>query len=208
MQVKAKNREDKPEYLNPATDTRNVADEFKGMTTDTIRMAMQERRVPAVNVAMNLTSDFNKSSILRANEAFGFREFVLVNRINEQNPENPEGVKHFDARGAVGMRTYANMRHVTDWRALFETYKSEGYTIFAVDNNPAYNPKAIYNTVMPEKSVFVYGEENLGLSDEMIEACDVLIYIPQYGIVRSLNVSQAAAVVMNEYSRQHQPILD
>lgn len=188
------------------TDSRNITDEYKGMSEDAIRLAMQPKRVAAVNVAMNLTNDFNKASILRANEAHGFREFVLVNKPHPYN-NSAEGVKKFDSRGAVGMQHYANIRHVVDWKALFAEYKTAGYTIYAVDNIEGYEPKPIYDTVFPELTVFVYGEERLGLSEEMIAACDSMIYIPQFGVVRSLNVSQAAAICMYEYSRQHKPQL-
>lgn len=189
-------------------DNRNVSDEFKHMSTEMIRMSMQSRRVPAVNVATNLTHDFNKASIVRANEAFAFKEIVFINRVNEQNPDIPEGVKHYNRRGTVGMHNYANMRHTVDWKGLFDEYRREGYTIFAVDNTPEFNPQVVYNVVFPEKSVFVYGEETLGLSQEMVAACDAVVYIPQFGVVRSLNVAQAAAVIMYEYSRQHKPVLD
>lgn len=197
------NTVDKPEFLDPMTDPRNITDEFKGLTTGKIREIMDARRVPAVNVAMNLTHDFNKSSALRVAEAHGFKEFVFVNRINEQNPTNPEGVKRWDKRGSVGMAHYANIRHVVDWRALFDSYRLEGYKIFAVDNIDKYEPKAIYDALMPLNSVFVYGEENLGLSDEMVEACDEMIYIPQRGVIRSINIATAAATVMYEYMRQN-----
>jgi tRNA G18 (ribose-2'-O)-methylase SpoU len=189
-------------------DNRNVSDEFKHMSAEMIRMSMQSRRVPAVNVAMNLTHDFNKASIVRANEAFAFKEIIFVNRVNEQNLDSAEGVKHYNRRGTVGMHHYANMRHVVDWRGLFGEYHADGYTIFAVDNTPEFNPQPVYNVLFPEKSVFVYGEETLGLSRDMVEACDEVVYIPQFGVVRSLNVAQAAAVVMFEYSRQHRPVLD
>ena len=194
--------------MNPAEDTRNVADEFKGMGEDTIRLEMQARRTQMVSVAMNLTHDFNKSACLRAHSAMAGREFVFVNKVNDQDPTNPAGVKKWDKRGAVGMAHYETVRHTVDWESLFAEYRAEGYTIFAVDNNIAFGePQAIYNTDMPEKSMFVYGEEGLGLSDEMLRACDAMIYIPQFGVVRSLNISQAAAVVMYEYARQHRPIL-
>lgn len=189
-------------------DTRNISDEFKNMSTEMIRMSMQSKRVPAVNVATNLTHDFNKASIVRANEAFAFKEIVFINRVNEQNPDTPEGVKHYNRRGTVGMHHYANMRHVTDWAGLFQQYREEGYTVYAVDNTAEFDPEPVYNVTFPEKSVFVYGEETLGLSREMVAACDKVVYIPQFGVVRSLNVAQAAAVMMYEYSRQHKPVLD
>jgi tRNA G18 (ribose-2'-O)-methylase SpoU len=194
--------------MDPAADTRNVADEFKGMSTDAIRLAMQPRRTQLINVAMNLTHEFNKSACLRAAEAHGSKLFVFVNKVNDQDPTNPEGVRKWDKRGAVGMANYHNIRHTVDWKALFAEYRAEGYAIYAVDNNIAFGePQVIYNTTFPEKTMFVYGEEGLGLSDEMLKACDAMVYIPQFGVVRSLNISQAAAICMYEYSRQWHPQL-
>lgn len=194
---------------DPAADTRNVADEFKGMTVDTIRLAMQPRRSPLVNIATNLTHDFNKGSVLRAGEAHGAREFVFLNRVNEQDPAAPEGVKKYDRRGTVGQHHYANVKHVAypRWSALFAAYRAEGYSIYAVDNSAGWEPKPIYDVAFPAKTAFVYGEEGPGLPDEIIEACDQMVYIPQFGVVRSLNIAQAAAICMYEYSRQHRPVL-
>lgn len=195
--------------IDPAADVRNVVDEFKGLSVDTIRLQMQARRTPLVNIATNLTSDFNKSSIMRAGEAHAAREFVLLNRVNDQLPEAPEGVKRYDRRGAVGMHNYANLRHLAypRWIELFAGYRAEGYSIFAIDNVVDFEPKPIYDAQLPEKTAFVYGEEGPGLPSEIIEACDEMLYIPQFGVVRSLNVAQAAAVCMYEYSRQHRPEL-
>ena len=193
--------------IDPATDRRNVADEFKGMSDDFIRLELQKRRTDMVSIAMNLTHDFNKSAVLRAHNAHAGKEFVFINRVNEQNPTDPTGVKRWDKRGAVGTFNYSSVRHTVDWESLFSELRADGYRIYAVDNTPGFDPKPIYDTVMPEKSAFVYGEEGPGLSVEMIEACDEMIYIPQFGTVRSLNISQAAAVVMYEYARQHRPVL-
>lgn len=193
--------------IDPASDTRNVADEFKGMTDDTIRLEMQKRRTQMVSIAMNMTHDFNKGSAGRAHNAFGGKEFIFINKVNDQDPENPEGVKRHDRRGFVGAHNYMSIRHTVDWKGLFDQLRADGYTIYAVDNTPGYDPQPIYSVTMPEKSAFVYGEEGPGIPDEIIAACDEMIYIPQFGTVRSLNVAQAAAVVMYEYSRQHKPVL-
>ena len=193
--------------IDPATDTRNVADQFKGMTDDAIRLEMQKIRTPMVSIAMNMTHDFNKGSVVRAMNALGGKEFIFVNKVNDQDPENPEGVKRWDKRGAVGTYNYSSVKHTVDWETLFANLRADGYRIYAVDNSAGYDPHPIYNTVMPEKSAFVYGEEGPGIPNEIIDACDEMIYIPQFGTVRSLNVAQAAAVVMYEYSRQHMPQL-
>lgn len=44
-------------------------------------------------------------------------------------------------------------------------------------------------------SIFVLGNETVGISESMIEACDDLVHIPMHNGVESLNVSIAASLV-------------
>ena len=57
----------------------------------------------------------------------------------------------------------------------------------------------------PAKSAFLFGEEKLGLADDLIAAADAMVYIPQYGSVRSINVGVAHGVIAAFYASQHQP---
>jgi tRNA G18 (ribose-2'-O)-methylase SpoU len=195
--------------INPATDTRNVIDEFKGMSDDFVRLELQKRRTPMISIALNLSHDFNKAACMRAHNAYAGKKFIFLNKPNDQIKDSKEGTKRWDKRGAVGTQNYESISHLSIeyWEELFSDLRSEGYRIYAVDNSTGFSPKPIYDTVMPELSVFVYGEEGLGIPTEIIKACDEMIYIPQFGSVRSLNISQAAATVMYEYSRQHRPNL-
>lgn len=188
-----------------AQDTRNVADEFKGLSNEDIRDALAERRTDMVCIAQNLTHDFNKSSCVRNMNAFSGRKFIFLNRDNEQNPEAPHGKKHWDRRGAVGAQNYENIEHYRHarWAEVFAQLHAEGYTIYAVDNIPQYEPRNVYTEQFPAKSAFVYGEEGIGLSDELIQACDRMIYIPQTGSVRSLNIGVAHGIVSAFYTAQH-----
>jgi len=42
----------------------------------------------------------------------------------------------------------------------------------------------------------VLGQEQVGIPDELVALCDDMIYIPQYGSVRSLNVGVASGIAM------------
>lgn len=169
----------------------NVADAFYNMTTEQIKAELKTGRSQLVNICMNLTSDFNKSSVIRANNAFLGREVIIV------------GKKRFDRRGCVGAHHYETVKYSETLEPVIENLKSEGYTIYAVDNVPEYAPKAVYDIALPDKTAFLYGEEQAGLAPENIALCDDMLYIPQFGSVRSINVAQAAAVMMSEYNRTH-----
>lgn len=172
------------------TENRNVIDYYKGWETESIAADLDQKRTMMVNVCMNLTSDFNKASVIRANNAFRGRCVYLVGR------------KKYDRRGTVGTHHYEHVNHETDIAVLINTLHDEGYTVYAVDNTPEFHPVSMYQVSFPQKSAFVYGEEQAGLSADVVGMCDTSIYIPQYGSVRSLNVSQAASVAMYEYNRQ------
>jgi tRNA G18 (ribose-2'-O)-methylase SpoU len=177
-------------------DNRNIIDYYKLWQHDEIIADLDKKRNPFINVCMNLTGDFSKSSIIRNANAWLAKETWIIGR------------KRFDARGTVGTHKYEKVKHSTDWNEVLLYLRKEGYTVYAVDNIPEYNPKVFYNVEMPEKSAFVYGEEGVGLPPEVVSSCDEMIYIPQYGSVRSINVAVAAGVVMNEWVRQHNPVIE
>ena len=60
----------------------------------------------------------------------------------------------------------------------------------------------IYHTELPEKVAFIVGNESFGITEWSLTQCDASVFIPMPGIVKSLNVNQAAAVVMFEWWRR------
>lgn len=173
------------------TQSKNVRSDLKSLTVQEINDVLNESRSEMINVCMNLTSDFNKSSVVRTSNAFLGKEVIMV------------GKKKFDRRGTVGSHHYENIFHSEDIFEVIKNLHERGYKVYAVDNVPEFNPKVIYDVELPVKTAFVYGEEQLGLSHEVMSLCDEVVFIPMTGSVRSLNVSNAAAIMMSEYVRQH-----
>lgn len=172
-----------------------MVDYYKSWELEEIKADLDHNRTSLVNICMNLSSDFNKSSVIRANNAFLGRKAYIVGR------------KRYDKRGTVGTHHYEHVEHSEELAPVVESLIAEGYTVYPVDNVEAYNPVNVFSVEFPEKSAFLYGEENLGLSEESIELCNgPMVMIQQFGSVRSLNVAQSAAVLMAEYSRQHQQL--
>lgn len=175
----------------PQAANANVADLYKNSTLEEVRADLDKRRLPLVNICMNLTSDFNKGSVIRANNVFLGRAVYLV------------GKRKYNRVGAVGTHLYEHVFQSETLEEVLDFLRNEGYTIFGVDNQPEYNPVNIWDAELPLRSAFLYGEEQAGLSLEALALCDQVVYIHQEGSVRSLNVAQAAACVMSEYSRRH-----
>ena len=62
--------------------------------------------------------------------------------------------------------------------------------------------KSIYDTDMAQSLAIVFGNEKDGISDELYSELDGNIFIPQVGMVKSLNISVACAVTLYELFRQ------
>jgi tRNA G18 (ribose-2'-O)-methylase SpoU len=45
----------------------------------------------------------------------------------------------------------------------------------------------------------IFGQEGPGVPDELRERADVIVHIPQYGSIRSLNVGVAAGIAMHAW---------
>jgi tRNA G18 (ribose-2'-O)-methylase SpoU len=169
----------------------NVADAFANLSTEQVKEAIAGGLSPMVTICMNLTSDFNKATVLRAHNAFLGSDFYVVGR------------RSFDRRGTVGMHHYTTVKHAETIEPVVAFLREQGYTIFAVDNTPKFSPLPVYEAAFPRKSAFIYGEEKLGLDENTVALCDQAVYIPQRGVPRSINVSNAAAIMMSEYTRRH-----
>lgn len=60
----------------------------------------------------------------------------------------------------------------------------------------------VFDAKLPDKPVFVVGNEVHGISNSLLERAALCVHIPVPGPTRSLNVSHAAAVVLFEWLRQ------
>ena len=57
----------------------------------------------------------------------------------------------------------------------------------------------------PAKTALIAGSEGEGIHRLVAENADYRVKIPIFGKIDSLNVSQATAVLLHSYRRQHRP---
>ncbi len=75
------------------------------------------------------------------------------------------------------------------------------YTIVAIDNNvPNTHKLGEFDwNILEKPPLMVFGEEGVGLTNEMLKITDYSIEIPQYGSVRSLNVGTSSGILMYDF---------
>lgn len=80
--------------------------------------------------------------------------------------------------------------------------KVEGYTLVGLeqtDNSVELNSELKF----PVKSLIVLGKEREGIPAEILAELDMCVIIKQTGVVRSMNIQTATAVIVQAYSAQH-----
>jgi tRNA G18 (ribose-2'-O)-methylase SpoU len=98
---------------------------------------------------------------------------------------------------ALGSQDSINWEFVKDPIRVVTELKANGYTICALeqtDSNILYSE--IKSSDLP--LCLIVGNEISGVSQELIDLCDVTIEIPQFGIKQSLNVAVAYGIAIFE----------
>ena len=168
-------------------DTRNLVDEYKGLTNEQIFSALEAKRTPLEIAIENVEHDFNIGSIVRTANSFNVAKVHII------------GKKKYNRRGAMCTDKYLKIVHHPTLKDFLDT--QQGRELVAIENNidrakPLHSKKFIQDTTL------IFGSENNGISPELLaEATDVRL-IESFGSTRSVNVGAAAAIAMYEYTRQ------
>lgn len=182
-----------PELLREG-DRRNVEDRYRYWSHDAITEDLVTRRHDFHVAIENWEHDFNIGSVVRTANAMGAGAFHIV------------GKRRWNRRGAMVTDRYQVEHHhptvadLVDWAST----AGEGGTplrIIGVDNVPGSVPIETYD--LPRDCVLVLGQEGPGISPEMLEACDAVLEISQFGSTRSMNAGAAAAIAMHAWVRRH-----
>jgi tRNA G18 (ribose-2'-O)-methylase SpoU len=173
--------------LNAALDNRNVIDHYKYWNEDAIRASLDTKRFPFIVVCENFDKDFNISTVIRNCNAFTGKEIWIV------------GNRRWDRRGAVGTHHYEHVKHAESVGEI--VLQHPDYKVIVCEAYP--DAKDIRAYDWPEKTILVFGQESIRVTDETLAIADDVVYIPQYGSTRSLNVGCASAIAMYSYIQQH-----
>ena len=139
-----------------------------------------------------VTDPRNIGAILRS--AAAFNAVALIQQERNSPSANPSM-----AKAASGGLEHVDVIDVPNINRTIESLKNQGFWIIGLDSNAA---DLLNETELPKKCCLVLGAENSGLRRLTLKACDKTVRIPISSDIDSLNISNAAAVAMYEFSRQ------
>ncbi len=152
-------------------------------------------KIPLTVVLDNVRSRHNIGSVFRTGDAFRVEEILLCGITAP--PPNPEIHKT-----ALGAEDSVKWRYMEETVTAVKMLQDSGYIVYAVEQ--AEKSLSLEKTTLQkgEKYAVIFGHEVHGVQQEVLDACDGCIEIPQYGTKHSLNVSVAAGIVIWDFFRQ------
>ncbi len=175
--------------MDPAKDTRNLVDDFKGMPNEAVVAALDKNRTPLEVAIENVSHDFNIGTIVRNANAFNLAKVHII------------GKHKYNRRGAMVTDKYMHIDYFATAEEFAKDAKARGKQIIAIENNrPESKPLQASEAVTDV--ILVFGSESDGISKELLDLADKIYYIEQLGSTRSINVGCASAVALYEYTRR------
>ena len=153
------------------------------------------RRQPDLTVVLeNVHDPHNVSAVLRSCDAVG----VLTVHLAYTVEEPPAGA--FARTTSASAAKWVETRRHDSVAACYDALRAEGFAILATAVEEG--SEDLHAVDLRRPTAIVFGNEMRGVSAEARDRADGRIAIPMVGMVQSLNISVACAVVLYEALRQ------
>lgn len=149
-------------------------------------------KIPVCIVLDNIRSLNNIGSVFRTSDAFLVEKIYLCG-ITAKPPHKDI---HKTALGATESVEWEYVEEITD---LLPRLGSQGYLKLAIEQAEG---ARLLHEFMPQKTVkyaLIFGNEVKGVQQKVVDACDSVLEIPQFGTKHSLNISVSVGVVIWDF---------
>jgi tRNA guanosine-2'-O-methyltransferase len=102
---------------------------------------------------------------------------------------------------SVTAHKWIHMQEVKEGAPLLQAlaaWKADSYSIVAVEQTAS--SVCLSHYTLPDKMVIVLGKEKERIPVSVLAMVDVCVEIPQFGLIRSLNVHVSGAILLWEYT--------
>jgi 23S rRNA (guanosine2251-2'-O)-methyltransferase len=153
---------------------------------DRERKGPWKARMPYRVALDGIRSAFNVGSIIRVVDAVGFESILLSG--------NTPGKENLQVRKtAMGCAQWIPQQKYQKLASALKRAKKADYAVIGIETIPASFTYETYS--WPEKGIVVVGNEEIGISEDVMKVCDGFVHLPMSGIKNSINVANAFSVV-------------
>ncbi|MDR2531526.1 MAG: 23S rRNA (guanosine(2251)-2'-O)-methyltransferase RlmB [Oscillospiraceae bacterium] len=160
---------------------------------DILRLSAEKNQAPFIIIADEITDPHNLGALIRTAEAAGADGLIIPKR----RSAGINSTVHSTSAGAASHLKICREANLSD---VISRLKKSGVWIYGAeaDGEPYYKQDFTGGTCL------VIGSEGNGLRRLVRENCDVVVAVPMYGKINSLNASVCGGILMYEVVRQRQ----
>lgn len=165
--------------------------EMQRLTVEEFREA---EKLPLVVVLDDVRSMHNVGSVFRTGDAFRIERVCLCGITSTP----PSAEIHKTALGAEDSVVW---QYYPSALEAVEALKAEGYEILSIEQVHGSTMLQDFTPLSGKKYAVVFGNEVKGVRQEVVDASDGCLEIPQFGTKHSLNVSVTAGIVIWHFAK-------
>lgn len=152
-------------------------------------------KLPLIVVLDDVRSMYNVGSVFRTCDAFRVEAVYLCGIC--QTPPSTE--IHKTALGAEDAVTWKYFKNALE---AVEELKIQGYHVLSVEQVEHSTKLQTFITQKNQKYAVILGNEVKGVHQEVVDASDGCLEIPQLGTKHSMNVSVTAGIIIYKFAEQ------
>ncbi|MDB4709450.1 RNA methyltransferase [Flavobacteriaceae bacterium] len=177
----------------------NLTTYLEGFVTEkrknTFKSILLNRTRHFTVVLEDIFQQHNSSAVIRSCDVFGIQDIHII-----ENKYHSKLSRHV-AKGSqkwLNLNNYKEDKNNT--KDCLTRLKNEGYQIIAT--SPHNNTCTLHDLDISKKSAFIFGVEKSGVSEEVLINSDEILTIPMVGFTESLNISVAAAIILENLTNK------
>ncbi len=155
-------------------------------------------RNPVTIIVDNVLDTYNVGSIFRLADAIAARQVILCGQT--LTPPNSRIKK-----ASINTTGWVNWRHEESALDAIGKLKAETPDIAVVAVEQDSRSKPFYQVSYSFPLAVIVGNETTGVTKEALDASDMIVELPMWGINKSLNVMVSLGIVLYEIMEQYRP---
>lgn len=167
--------------------------DLKARVSDERRRERRQRRLahyrrglrPFAIAAWDISKEHNVGSLVRTAHAAAASELVLV------------GEREWNVEAARTAELYTSIVQLTGVDEFLDHLAARRWNLVAVELHE--RSVNLFEARYPDRPCFLLGAELGGVPEELVDAATMVVQIPQWGLVPSLNLAVAGSIVLYDY---------
>lgn len=153
-----------------------------------------KKQFPITLISDNVTNATNLGSLFRISDAFGVEKLILCG--------NNITLGRKMAKTSRATENSVDFEICKSASKVVDDFKSKNYQIISLEITENSSPIHLAKFSLKKPIALIIGDENFGVSEDILKNSDAIVHIHMFGHNSSMNVVQATNIALYELTKQ------